>query len=267
MELNKIYTQNNIETMANMPDDFIDLIITSPPYDGLRKYNGYSFDFENVAIGIKRILRPGGVIVWIVSDSTIKGSESGTSFRQAMFFMSIGLNLHDTMIYKKSTIPLNHNRYEQDFEYMFVFSKGKPKTFNPIKIKTLWYGKDSDRTGQTTGIHDENKRLRSGAKRTNIKNEKIKGNIWEYGVGFNKSSNDEIAFKHPAIYPEKLVSDHIYSWSNEGDLIYDPFMGSGTTAKMSHLANRNWIGSEISQEYCEIANKRLEKYLNQTVLF
>ena len=268
MEINKIYNENNLDTMAKMPDCFVDLTVTSPPYDGLRKYNGYSFDFENVAKELFRITKDGGVVVWNVSDSTIKGSETGTSFKQALYFMEVGFKLHDTMIYKDSGLTMNHNRYEQEFEYMFIFSKGKPKTFNPIKVKCTYYGKDSDRTGQFTQEHNElSKKMRSNKERTNIKPEKIKGNVWEYANGYGKSTTDDIAFKHPAIFPELLAKDHIYSWSNENDLVYDPFMGSGTTAKMAHLQKRNWIGSEISLEYTIISKKRIAPYLAQTLLF
>ena len=173
-----------------------------------------------------------------------------------------------TMFYHKEGMTLNHNRYEQEVEYMFIFSKGKPKTFNPIMIPCEWYGKDSDRTGQKLGVHNEiNKKVRSGKDRTNINPTKIKGNVWKYNTGYLHSSKDKLAFKHPAIFPEKLAADHLYSWSNEGDLIYDPFMGSGTTAKMAHIYKRNWIGSEMSKEYIEIANKRLKPYLTQTTLF
>jgi site-specific DNA-methyltransferase (adenine-specific) len=268
MELNKTYCENCVNTMAAMPDNFIDLTVTSPPYDGLRKYNGYSFDFETIASELFRVTARGGIVVWIVGDSTINKSETGTSFKQALFFISLGFNLHDTMIYKKTSVTLNHNRYEQEFEYMFILSKGKPKTFNPIMIPCIWFGKDSDRSLQRTGKHDEKaKALRSDKQRTNIKSKKIKGNVWEYTVGFLNSTLDDIAFKHPAIFPEKLAADHIVSWSNEGDLIYDPFSGSGTTLKMAHIYKRQWIGSEISPEYIEIQKKRLAPYLQQHSLF
>ena len=125
MEINKIYNENCLETMAKMPDNFIDLTVTSPPYDNLRTYKGYSFDFENVAKELYRITKIGGVVVWIVGDATIKGSETGTSFRQALFFKEIGFNLHDTMIYQKSVPPMNDKRYQHNFEYMFVFVKDK----------------------------------------------------------------------------------------------------------------------------------------------
>lgn len=260
MEINKIYNENCLETMSKMPDNFIDLIITSPPYDSLRKYNGYSFQFEEIAKELYRVTKQGGTVVWIVGDSTINGSESTTSFRQVLFFNEIGFNLHDTMIYEKEGLTLNHNRYEQDFEFMFVLVKGRLKTFNPIKIKCKWFGLDSDRTGQKLGYHNEvNKKARSGKNRTNIKEFKTKGNIWRYNTGYGHSTKDKIAFKHPAIFPEKLVFDHIKSWSNENDLIYDPFMGSGTVAKICLILNRKYIGSEISSEYCKISERRIKE--------
>jgi site-specific DNA-methyltransferase (adenine-specific) len=268
MELNKIYNENCLSTMQRMANGFVDLTVTSPPYDKLRDYKGFKFPFKHIARHLFRVTKEGGVLVWIVGDQTINGTETGTSFKQALFFMELGFRLHDTMIYKDCGLTMNHNRYEQEFEYMFIFTKRKPKTFNPLKVKCLYYGKDSDRTGQFTQEHNEKgKKLRSNKERTNIKPEKIKGNVWEYPNGFGKSTNDEIAFRHPAIFPDKLVADHIRTWSNEGDIVYDCFGGSGTTAKMAHLLNRKWILSEISGEYCELSAKRLDPYLRQTSLF
>ena len=233
-----------------MPDNFIDLTVTSPPYDNLRQYNGYSFDFENVAKELFRVTKEGGVIVWVVGDATIKGSETGTSFRQALYFKEIGFNLHDTMIYAKNNyIPLTHNRYEQQFDYMFVLSKGKPKTFNPIKIKCKGAGQKHNRTKSNK---ENGSSVRNRNEVTETKQFKYKPNIWFLNVSNTK-------LNHPAIFPEQLANDHIISWSNEGDLVYDPFMGSGTTAKMSILNNRNWIGSEISSEYCNIIEERVKK--------
>jgi len=269
MELNKIYNESNLETMAKMPDNFIDLTVTSPPYDGLRTYNGYSFPFEDIAKELYRITKEGGVLVWVVGDSCIDGSESGTSFKQALKFIEVGFKLHDTMIYKKNNfIPLNHKRYEQVFEYMFVLSKGKPKTFNAIKIRSLTAGlkKNWKNLGATKDLEDSNK-LKQKNEITTTDEYRIKDNIWDYNVGQNQSSKDQIAFEHTAIFPEKLAADHIYTWSNEGDLIYDCFSGSGTTVKMAHLQKRNWIGSEISKEYVELSEKRIAPYLAQTFLF
>lgn len=250
IEINKNYNESNLETMAKMPDCFVDLVVTSPPYDGLRAYNGYSFPFEDIAKELFRITKDGGVVVWIVGDATVKGSETGTSFKQALFFMSIGFNLHDTMIYAKNNyIPLTHNRYEQQFEYMFIFSKGKPKTFIPLKIesKTAGFKKNRKKSNKEDGSS-----VRNRDEITTTQLYKIKPNIWFLNVSNTK-------LKHPAIFSEQLANDHIISWSNENDLVYDCFMGSGTVAKMSILNNRNWIGSEISNEYCNIIEERIKK--------
>lgn len=255
IEVNKNYNESNLETMAKMPDCFIDLTVTSPPYDGLRTYNGYSFPFEDIAKELFRITKDGGVVVWIVGDATVKGSESGTSFRQALYFKEIGFNVHDTMIYAKNNfMPLTHNRYEQSFEYMFVFSKGKPKIFNPIMIDCISKGskKYRGKAKQYEDSYSERKRDEV----TITKEKKQKSNIWFYNVG-NSSGNDKTT--HNAPFPEQLANDHIISWSNENDLVYDCFMGSGTVAKMSILNNRNWIGSEISNEYCNIIDERIKK--------
>ena len=252
IEINKNYNESNLVTMSKLPDCSVDLTVTSPPYDGLRVYNGYSFEFEVTAKELYRVTKHGGVVVWVVGDSTKNGSESLTSFRQALFFKDIGFNVHDTMIYaKNSYMPLTHNRYEQQFEYMFIFSKGRPKTFNPIMIPTLTPGKTKNRGGSKAKEVNYAERLRDET--TTTKTEKQKANIWYYDVGKNDKT------KHNAPFPENLVHDHIISWSNEGDLVYDPFMGSGTVAKMCILNNRNWIGSEISLEYCNIIEERVDK--------
>jgi len=249
MEINKIYCESNLETMAKMPDNFVDLVVTSPPYDDLRTYNGYSFDFEDIAKELYRVTKEGGVIVWVIADQTKNGTESGTSFKQALFFKEIGFNIHDTMMYRKiNYIPLTHNRYEQEFEYMFVFSKGKPKTFNPIMVECKTKG--SKTNGRTFYQTNNQNTPTEGHKNDAVKEYKQKGNVWELPTNAGTKG-------HPAQFPEQLANDQIISWSNEGNLVYDPFMGSGTTAKMAMLNNRNYIGSEISKEYCEIAEQRL----------
>ena len=256
-----------LEGMRRLPDSCIDLTVTSPPYDDLRTYNGniehWSFEkFKAIAKELYRVTKQGGVIVWVVGDATIKGSETGTSFRQALYFKEIGFNLHDTMIYAKNNpMPIQHNRYQPCFEYMFVLSKGKPKTFNPIMENTVNPG------GKITTIQrekDGSKRRGSGYgnKRNSIR---YRHNIWKYNVGYNKTTKDKVAFQHPAIFPEQLANDHIISWSNEGDLVLDPFMGSGTTAKMALLNNRNFLGFEISEEYCEIAEQRISQIKPQRI--
>jgi DNA modification methylase len=263
MEINKIYTENCLDTMARMEDNFIDLTVTSPPYDGLRTYNGYSFDFESVAKELFRITKDGGVVVWIVNDATIKGSETGTSFKQALYFMEMGFNLHDTMIFQKTNpIPqIYRKRYNGIFEYMFVFSKGPVKTHNPIKIDCLHAGLELNGTTYKNYSKGEQKR---GKMAKPVKKQKIKGNIWEYVVG--KKAEDQEAKGHPAPFPMALARDHINSWTNEGDLVLDPMNGSGTTCLSALQLGRNYIGSEISKDYVEIANKRLTTYLTQTKL-
>lgn len=252
----KIICGDNVTELKKFPDDLIDLTVTSPPYDNLRDYEWYSFDFENLAKELFRVTKDGGVVVWVVGDSVKNGSESGTSFKQALYFNAIGFNLHDTMIYHRNNPPLTHNRYEQHFEYMFVLSKGKPKTFNPITELKSYHDK---RTKKMTRRNADNSIDYGYCKQSLTK---IKGNVWYYKVGGGLSTKDKIAFKHPAIFPEELVKDHIISWSNEGDLVLDPFAGSGTTLKMAKLLNRNYIGIELSEKYCEIIKKRLEKYNN-----
>lgn len=255
MELNKIYNMDCLEGLKLLDDNSIDLTVTSPPYDDLRSYNGYGFDFESIAKELYRVTKQGGVVVWVVGDKTKNGSETGTSFKQALFFKEVGFNLHDTMIYaKENWIPLTHNRYEQQFEYMFVFSKEKPKTFNPLTMPTLHNGKTITRSKDNRG---ETQSVRGRKHSSVTPSEKRRPNIWTYKIGTGCSTKDRIAFKHPAIFPEQLAHDHIISWSNEGDVVMDIFMGSGTTAKMCKLTNRNYIGFEISEEYCQIAEERL----------
>ena len=261
----KLYQGDCLEVMKEMKDCCIDLTVTSPPYDNLRTYNGnisqWSFEkFQKIAEELYRVTKQGGVVVWIVGDATIKGSETGTSFKQALYFKKIGFNLHDTMIYQKNSLPMNHNRYEQDFEYMFVFSKGKPNTFNPIRIPCKYPEKETARQHSYFSETDEKMRkARSGKKRKPVGKDKIKGNIWYYATGKNHSTKDEIAFQHPAIFPEQLANDHIISWSKPHDIIFDPFMGSGTTGKMALLNNRHFIGIELDPTYFSIAEQRIKE--------
>jgi len=262
ISLNTIYNENCLETMARMPDCFVDLTVTSPPYDDMRDYKGYSFPFEEIAKELHRITKEGGIIVWVVGDTKINGSESLSAFKQAIYFNELGLRVHDTMIYEKAGSSLPHdNIYNQAFEYMFVISKGKPKTTNLIadRKNTYYTGKPKYRTVREKDGKTYPRNSIQGAK-------SVRSNIWRYSAGYMLSTSDDV-WEHPAVFPEKLAADHIWSWSNEGDLVYDCFGGSGTTAKMAHRYKRKWILSEISKEYCEIARKRLEPYLNQTVLF
>jgi len=252
MEVNKIICGNCLDVMKTFPDGCIDMTCTSPPYDSLRSYKGYTFDFEGIARQLFRVTKKSGVVVWVVGDATVNGSETGTSFRQALYFMECGFNLHDTMIYgKRNKPPLNHNRYEQEFEYMFVFSKGKPASVKLIQEQCLNYGKTNNGTVRNNGSDELS--IKHGAYKK-YKKTKPFGNIWWYVVGSEKG-----VMRHPGIFPEKLAQDHIISWSNKGDLILDPFCGSGTVPKMAIENDRNYIGIEIAEEYCNIANQRISQ--------
>ena len=249
LNVNKIYLGDCLEVMKSFPAESVDMVLTSPPYDNLRDYKGYTFDFEGIAKELYRVLKTGGVVVWVVGDATIKGSETGTSFKQALYFKEIGFNLHDTMIWQKTNpMPkIKTKRYFDVFEYMFVFSKGDyPKTFNPILVNCKFGGKIYNST--TKNIGGENGRTK---KNFILNSQRNKNNIWEIAIAQNKTS-------HPAVFPEKLAEDHILSWSNEGDIVLDPMAGSGTTLKMAKKNNRNYIGIEISAEYIKIAEERLK---------
>ena len=258
IELNKIYNMDCVEGIKTLPDSCIDLTVTSPPYDDMRAYDsGDIFSWSKCEELIKqlyRVTKEGGTVVWVVADSVSNGDESGTSFWQALAFKRLGFKLKDTMIYIKNG-GINAgalNAYQQKFEYMFVFTKGKQKTYNLIKDRPNKYVEDRiKKKKQKDGTYKEQ----------HFKAEKfgVRYNYWIYDTGSGKSTKDKIAYEHPAIFPEQLVQDHIISWSNEGDVILDPFMGSGTTAKMAMLNNRNYIGFELSEEYCNIANERLKK--------
>ncbi len=243
-----------IEKMKDIPDNSIDMVMTSPPYDNLRDY-GKDFTgwgehiWKPVLEGIFRVLKDGGVCVWVVGDATINGSETGTSFRQALYWMEIGGKLHDTMIYAKDAIAFpDSNRYQQCFEYMFVFSKGKPKHLNLIKDRQ---NKSFGRKVTGTGRQKDGSTKKAGGYGNEIKKYGTRWNIWE----MRTEKGGKI--KHPAIFPEQLANDHILSWSNENDIILDPFMGSGTTGKMCKVLNRNFIGIELDDGYFQIAKERI----------
>ena len=256
LPLNKIICGDAVEIMKAIPPNSIDLVVTSPPYDELRNYNGYVFNFEGIARGLFRVMKKGGVVVWVVGDQTVKGNETGTSFRQALYFKQVGFNLFDTMIYLKTPRGAvgNNKTYWQAFEYMFVLSKGTPNTINLLKDRENKDERDGDRG--TKRLHDGTllKLKRAGYSKYGRRT-----NVWEYLIGKGHSASDNIAYQHPAIFPERLVQDHITSWTNPGDVVFDPMCGSGTTCKMAKLNKRDFIGIDISSEYCEIAKNRLKQ--------
>ena len=244
-----------IELIKELPDNSIDLVVTSPPYDELRKYNNtlsWNFDkFKQIAVELYRVLKKGGVIIWVVGDQTKNGSETGTSFKQSLYFKEIGFNLYDTMIYRKlNYMPLTHRRYEQEFEYMFCLTKGKPNTFNPIMEKCKYAG-----TKAGASFYKTNDDELTSVGKYIVKDKKIKGNIFEYHIGSAYTRK----YKHPAMFPYDLAKDQISSWSNEGDVVFDPFMGSGTTGVACTELKRNFIGFEIVDKYFEIAKERISE--------
>ena len=264
--LNKILKGDCLEVMKTLEDNSIDLTVTSPPYDNLRTYNGYTFDFEGIAKELFRVTKHGGVVVWVVGDSYDKnGSETLSSFKHALYFKNLGFNVHDTMIYQKNSYPFPPvNRYYQQFEYMFVFSKGKPKTYNIQRCETdpRWRNK-TNKTSSQRNADGTTKKLQYETGKADRKMD----NVWKLNTGYMKGTPDKIAFQHPATFPDLLAERHILSWSNEGDTVLDPMCGSGTTLKMAKNNNRDYIGIEISEEYCKIAEARIEGCKIENKLF
>src|SRR5215831_1887097 len=255
----KLYCGDNSAFLPELGSDSIDLTITSPPYDDLRDYHGYKFEFESTAASLYGVTKQGGVVVWVVGDQVIEGSETLSSFKQAIYFKDIGFNVHDTMIYAKSGIakPM-FTRYHQAFEYMFVISKGNPKTFNPLKdrenttARTPKYGRwFRQQDGQMLHSSDADWLVRDNGMRFNV---------WLYDTGYMHMTTDKIAYEHPAIFPIDLAKDHIHSWSNDGDTVLDPFCGSGTTLMACEFTNRNCIGIELDPHYCDVIIKRWQDY-------
>lgn len=254
LPLNQIICGDAVGVMKIFPSNSIDLVVTSPPYDELRNYKGYSFDFEGIARGLFRVMKKGGILVWVVGDKIKKGNKSLTSFRQALFFQEIGFNAHDVMIYKKKNTPfMRTNGYTNCFEFMLVFSKGSPRKFNPLKVRTARQGYEM--LPFNKGPDGINKKILG-----ELKPEKTMTNIWEYAVGLHGTTSDKIAFEHPAVFPEKLAEDHILSWTNREDVVFDPMCGSGTTCKMAIKNSRFYIGCDISREYVELTKKRIKDF-------
>lgn len=242
-----------VGVMEGLPDACVDLTVTSPPYDDMRNYNGnISMWDENcwraVLTELYRVTKHGGVVVWVVGDATRKGTETGTSFKQALFAMEVGFNLHDTMIYEKAQACFGSTKcYLQSFEYMFVFSKGAPRSINFIRDRenvrggvvesTVSRGMGAD---GVPGARVQKQAARYGKRK----------NIWRYGVGGGTTG-------HPAVFPQKLAEDHIRSWSMPGDIVLDPFMGSGTTGVACANTGRKFIGIELDRDYYHMARKRI----------
>ena len=256
MKQNEFIVGNSVEELKSWRRPCVDLTVTSPPYDNLRNYNGYSFDAKAMLEAILHVTVDGGVCVWVVGEK-IKNGRSLTSFEHAFIGRDVGWTVHDVMIYQKKNTPfMRNNAYTNCYELMIVFTKGgggkKPKTFNPLKEKTK-------RNGWETAVFNKGPDARNIKRPVELKAEKTRNNIWSYAVGMGGTTSDKIAFQHPAVFPEKLAEDHILSWTNPGDLVLDPMCGSGTTAKMSALNNRRWVGIDVSEEYIEIAQQRMDQ--------
>lgn len=252
-----IINDDCVRYLDTLEDECLKFVITSPPYDDIRRYQGYSFDFESVASALARVLRPGGVIIWNVADATRNGSETGTSMRQALRFMELGLRLHDTMIYeKRNPMPTSRTarRYHQAWEYVFCLSKGTPETFNPIMVPTKHgHARANMRHRGRNGNTGYNKTKRNS--HTKVRN------IFTYTIGGGHTTADREAHGHPALMPERMAEDQILTWTNPGDTVFDPFNGAGTSGKMAVKNHRNYIGTEVSREYCDLSRLRIGRIL------
>ncbi|MBY0522788.1 MAG: site-specific DNA-methyltransferase [Gemmataceae bacterium] len=253
--LNQIVHCDCIEGIGALPDACIPLTVTSPPYDAMRDYGGTKFQFEPIATELARVTMPGGVIVWVVQDQIVDGFESGTSARQRLFFETVGMNVHGTVIMamKGCRYP-RKQRYGQQFHYAFVLSKGKPRV-----VKVL-----QDKPNSAVGaVVANSRRFRNGDLTTTMKPKRIgpyglRGNVWLIDAGNGRTTKDRFAYEHPALMPEGMAEDHILSWSQPGDLVFDPMCGAATTCKMALLNHRKYLGMEVHQPYWELACKRME---------
>ena len=263
MHTNIIHCGNHLDILNQYPDGCFDMCLTSPPYDNLRTYKGYDFHFEPLAHELFRVLKDGGVCVWVVGSKHEDFNESLTPFKQAIFFVETAhFNLLDTMIYSRNTPTWNESMkaYKQYFEYCFIFSKGKPCSFTPLRDIPTRHKR------QRTIM----KRKQNGDKKNLMctpNNYGARGNVWWYDTGFMKSAKDKIAFEHPAIFPESLAEDLMKSWSNPGDVILDPMAGSGTVGKMAAKHQRKYVLIDVAQEYCDIAKKRIAMFTQQATIF
>ena len=260
LQVNRFMVGDAVKLLGDrLESGCVALTVTSPPYEDLRNYKGYSFDAESMLAALYRVTRPGGVCVWVVGDR-INSGRSLVSFEHAFMARQCGFTVHDVMIYQKKNTPfMRSNAYTNCYEFMFVFSKGSPAVFNPLKTPTK-------RSGWETAVANKGPDAVNSKVPVELKKEKTRTNIWEYAVGMGGSTRDKIAFQHPAVFPEKLAQDHILSWSDKGDLVLDPMCGSGTTCKMADAHGRDWIGIDISSEYINIARERIKQSRKQHIL-
>jgi len=251
--MNTITCGDCVEGMSKLPSDSIPLTVTSPPYDRVRNFAAW--DFDRVAEQLYRVTMPGGVVCWVVQDGFEKGRRTCTSFKQALRFFGLGFWMWEVLIVvvKSYQLPTT-GRYVSLFHYCFVMSKGKPRKVNVLRdkpnkcagmMKRNWHRRSPDGS------------MRKGVLPQPIAQYGLRGNVWEYAGGYGSTTKDKYAFAHPALMPEKLARDLILSFSSPYDMVLDPFMGAGTTAKMALLNGRRWLGFEIDDEYVAIASERL----------
>lgn len=245
----KLLNGDCIKVLDTIPECSVDLIVTSPPYDDLREYNSV-IDYDALIPKLYKVLKDGGVVVWNVNDRVKDGTKTLSSFKQALMFKEKGFLVNDVMIWEKTNpIPqVKQPRYDQCFEYMFIFSKGRPKTFNPIMVRCSHAGEHSDSCKTLTPDVSRTK------KDIIINDFKKDRNIWKFNVANNKT-------KHPAVFPIELPLRHIKTWTNENDVVLDPFMGSGTTGLASLSLNRSFIGIELDEEYFNISKERVNNLM------
>lgn len=256
MPENRIILTECVKGMKSVPDDIIPLTVTSPPYEGLRTYDGLAdWNFMDVAKELYRITMPGGVVVWVVQEQIVNGSESGESSRQRLAFANIGFRLHHTMVLGKlGGHQHSKGRYGGALEYAFILSKGKPRYFCPFRDKK---NKEAGREKIFS-----NRRIDGtfpAKKKARVHPYGFRSPIWFYATGKHHTANEDYAFDHPALMPQQMAEDFILSWSKVGDLVFNPFAGAGTVLKMALLNHRRYLGFEINPKYVEIARRRLKE--------
>lgn len=263
--VDKVHCMECVEGMEMLPDDCVDLVVTSPPYDAVRKYNGFAFDLHQTGAQIHRVLKDGGIAAMVIQDQTKDFGKSLTSFRTIIDWCdSFGFKLFECVIYRKngSEGAWWKHRFRVDHEYIPLFLKGdRPAYFDkqPLRVPSKHGGKVMSGSGnrRTDGATN-------GTVRREINATKCRGTIWNYLMAGDKNP---LKRKHPAVFPDAIPSDLIQCFCPPGGIVLDPFIGSGSTAVQALKHERHFIGFDISQEYCDLCNQRLEKDVETATLF
>ena len=249
---NSIVLGDCVEGMRSLPPDLVPCTVASPPYGALRHYHGnHQFDFEAAAAELWRITRPGGVVCWVVREEVVDGSESGEASEQRLFFRDLGFRLHQTIVMERyGSRARSPGRYGESLEYAFILAKGKPATVRLLR----------DRRNKTAGkLVTATHRYPDGSyrvQRYEVDEWGYRKAVWYFAQGMHVAT-DPVARLHQAPMPEAMAEDLILSYSREGDLIFDPFAGVATTAKMALLNHRNYFGYEINAIYHARGEERL----------